>query len=129
MNMFKKKKLANGPFYTGTVVRVDNELFYIKGSKRFRVSPRVAKSWAYPKIVDATVDSVKKYTVGGNMGFRDGTVVRRISDNKLFLISGGKRRPVASPDVLPNAGIEKELDIIHVSDAEINLHAEGDQVV
>lgn len=124
--MFKKKKLSNGPFYTGAVVEVDGFTYYIKGKNAVKTSPRAVKSWNFSRIIKATPESLKGYTKHGTLGFRDGTIVRRVSDNKLFLIAGGKRRPVVGPDGFEALGIKWEYEIVHASDAEINIHEEGE---
>ena len=57
------------------------------------------------------------------IGFRDGTLVRT-SDGRMFLISNGLRRHIASPNVLSALGYAATPPVA-ISEGELRLHGEG----
>ena len=130
LKVFQKKPQAQiAKSYTpivpnGLIAHTEKGYFYIKGKKRFRfVSDRAMHSWNLPVVetIEATLLDVQ---INGMMGFRDGTLVKDISDSKIYLISDSKRRHVVDPDVLE--WIHKE--IISIGQKELFVHAEGEKL-
>ena len=64
------------------------------------------------------------YKMSGILGFRDGTLVKDISDGKIYLISDAKRRHVIDPDVLQWI----EVKIIKIGQKELFVHLEGEKL-
>jgi hypothetical protein len=58
------------------------------------------------------------------VGFRDGTLIQNIVDGKIYLVSDSRKRLVTDPDILDSLGLE----ILLVSEAEINIHEDGDPI-
>jgi hypothetical protein len=109
---------------SGLIAHTEKGYFYIKGKKRFRfVSERAMISWDLPVVqtIEATLLDVQ---ISGMMGFRDGTLVKDISDSKIYLISDSKRRHVMDPDVLE--WINKE--VISIGQKELFVHTEGEKL-
>lgn len=113
---------------SGTCVLTEAGVFYINSRVRLRVpTDRVFDSWNFPLVVESTEAAVKKYPITGKLGFRDGTLVKNIMDAKMYIIAKSKRRLITSPNVLANLNLQ-EKDAILVSEQEILLHQEGDNL-
>ena len=63
----------------------------------------------------------------GKLGFRDGTLIKNISDGKMYLVSQNKRRHIVSPDSFDKYGLDRS-KLIEVSDSEINMHDQGEDL-
>lgn len=109
---------------SGLIAHTESGHFYIKGSKKFTfISERAMLSWALPII--ETKDSVMSgYPRAGVLGFRDGTLIKDISDGKMYLISDSKRRHIIDPDVLEWLNTS----IIQVGQKELFVHPEGEKL-
>lgn len=127
MKFFKKEKTNiqyNPVVPSGLIAHTEKGYFYIKGKKRFKfVSDRAMNSWQLP-IVKTLEAMIIGYPVNGVLGFRDGTLVKDISDGKIYLISDSKRRHIIDPDVLEWMNTE----IIHIGQKELFVHPEGDKL-
>ena len=130
MNILKKshKKQAfksyNPIVPSGLIANTEKGYFYIKNKKKFKfVSDRAMHSWSLP-VVKTSEANLVNYLSGGILGFRDGTLVKDISDGKIYLISDSKRRHIIDPDVLQ--WIKSE--IITVGQKELFVHAEGEKL-
>jgi hypothetical protein len=64
------------------------------------------------------------YISSGIIGFRDGSLVKDISDGKIYLISDSKRRHIIDPDVLEWMGTE----VLTIGQKELFVHPEGDKL-
>jgi len=125
--IFKKKiqeKTYNPVVPSGLIACTENGYFYIKGLKKFKfISERAVGSWNLP-VVYTSEDKLNGFKLYGTLGFRDGTLIKDISDGKIYLVSDSKRRHIVDPDVLEwlNA------DIITASQKEVMIHEEGDNL-
>ena len=129
MLSFLKKKTNNQKAYnpvvpSGLIAHTEKGYFYIKGLKKFKfVSERAMLSWNLP-IISTTDDKLNKLMLVGTLGFRDGTLIKDISDGKIYLISDSKRRHIISPDVLEWMNTE----VIDAGQKEILVHQEGEPI-
>lgn len=126
--MFKKKNLPTKPtdYPTGVCVKTDEGYWYINGKFRHPFkSTRLVASWNFSFVVESTEAALAKYLKGKPLGFRDGTLVRDISDSKTYLISGKTRRLMSSPEAYDLLGLRRS-DAIWAAHDEINLHPEGE---
>jgi hypothetical protein len=127
ISLFKKKR--NKHLYTpivpsGLIAHTEKGYFYVKGKKRFKfVSDRARDSWSLP-IVETKESMMINYPINGVLGFRDGSLVKDISDGKIYLISDSKRRHIVEPDVLQ--WIESK--VIDAGQKEIFVHSEGEKL-
>jgi hypothetical protein len=113
---------------TGTCVQTEKGVFFIKGRFRFRVtSERILSSWHYPFVIRSSEAACGRYSVGGKLGFRQGTLVKDISNGKIYLISENLRRQVVSPDFFDVLLFPREA-VIEASPEEIALHKEGENI-
>ena len=128
LKAFQKKQIKvvkDAPFIpSGLIGSNAGNFYYVKGNKRFKfVSERAMKSWCLPVLkIDAAF--LNKLASGGTLGFRDGSLVKDISDGKIYLISDSKRRHVINPDVL--RWIDSE--IIDAGQKEVLVHQEGEPI-
>jgi hypothetical protein len=107
---------------SGLIAHTEKGYYYIKGSKRFKfVSERAMETWSIP-VIETKESMLAGIQVMGTIGLRDGTLVKDISDGKIYLISDNKRRHITNPDVL----IWINSSIIDVSQKDISVHIEGD---
>ena len=126
-HLFKKKQ--NNKTYTpivpsGLIAHTEKGYFYVKGKKKFKfVSDRAVDSWCLP-VVSTTEEMMAGLTLYGSLGFRDGSLLKDISDGKIYLISDSKRRHIIEPDVLQWINT----DIIEVGQKEIFAHEEGEDL-
>lgn len=130
--MRKKKqqpKIVTRPtlFPSGIAVKTDNAIYWIKDGKRFKVvSDRAARSWNF-STVNATEQAIAGMKLVGKLGFRDGTLIKNISDGKMYLISQNKRRHIIDPDSFDTYGLDRS-NVIEVSELETNMHDIGEDL-
>lgn len=113
---------------SGSVVQTyDDKMWYIlKGKKYLIPTQRVYDSWRFPqKPAYAATDAIAHLKRGGTLGFREGTLIKSITDGCLFLVSDLKRRQVVDPDVFDKYGIDRNR-AIEVSQDEEQLHELGE---
>jgi hypothetical protein len=130
--MLKKKKqnkIVIDPtiFPSGIAVKTEGGIYWIKDSKRFRlISDRAAHSWMFTT-VNATEKALSPMKLAGKLGFRDGTLIKNISDGKMYLVSQNKRRHIVDPDSFDRYGLDRST-VIEVSELEINMHDLGENL-
>lgn len=113
---------------TGTCVQTEKGVFFIKGKFRFRVtSDRILSSWQYPFVIRSTEQACARYKIAGKLGFRQGTLVKDMSNGKMYLISENLRRQIVSPDFFDVMLFPRDR-VIEVSPEEIALHKEGENI-
>ena len=127
-NPFKKQQTKSfkksNKVPSGLIAHTSQGYFYIKGEKKFKfVSDNAMLSWNLP-IIETTVETLSKYASAGILGYRDGSLVKDISDGKIYLISDSKRRHVVNPDVLEWI----DSAIIDAGQKEILVHQEGEPI-
>lgn len=135
---FKKKDTVDTtkttkPFtpVNGMAVEFDGVKYLVKRSRTDRsrsilmkfFSDRTFESWSL-----VAIPIEKKWVAGwgiaGPVGFRDGTLIQNFVDGRIYLISDSRRRLVTDPDLLDSFG----LDVVLVSEAEANIHEDGEQI-
>ena len=126
LEVFKKKskttKFFNPIVPSGLIAQTEKGYFYIKGKRRFKfVSERAMSTWCLP-IINTTEQKLAGFPQMGTLGLRDGSLVKDISDGKIYLISDNKKRHITNPDVL----IWINSSIIDVSQKDILVHEDGD---
>ena len=109
---------------SGLIAHTEKGYFLMKGAKRFQfTSTRARLSWGL-KTIETTEFSIRNSKVVGFVGFRDGTLIRNIADNRIYFIADNKKMQITDPDVLIKLGY-KYKDIILVSAKETALHKDG----
>ena len=114
-------------FPSGLAVKTDKDTYWIKDGKRYKlISDRAAKSWSFTT-VNATEAALTGFKVAGKLGFRDGSLIKNISDGKMYLVSQNKLTHIVDPDSFIRYGLIRS-DIIEVSGAEILAHDLGESI-
>jgi len=114
-------------FPSGIAVETDKNTYWIKDGKRYRlISNRAAKSWAFTT-VKGTESSLSAIKLVGKLGFRDGTLIKNISDGKMYLVSQNKLRHISDPDLFLKYGLDRST-VIEVSDLEVKSHDLGENL-
>ena len=114
-------------FPSGIAVKTENAVYWIKDGKRYKlISSRAAESWNFIT-VNATESALSLIKLIGKLGFRDGTLIKNISDGKIYLISQNKRRHVVNPDSFSKYGLNRNC-IVEVSEMETNMHDQGEDL-
>jgi hypothetical protein len=130
MNILKalKKKPLNKNYNptvpSGLIANTEKGYFYIKGNKKFKfISERAMLSWNLP-VISTNEDKLNKFILFGTLGFRDGTLIKDISDGKIYLVSDSKRRHIIDPSVLEWLNF----DMIEAGQREVLIHEEGENL-
>ena len=128
MRKTQQQKISNPvTLPSGLAVKTETGTYWIKDSKRFKlISDRAAKSWAFTTVL-ATEQAIASMKVVGKLGFRDGTLIKNISDGKMYLVSQNKRRHIIDPDSFLKYGLDRS-KVVEVSESEINMHDLGDNL-
>jgi hypothetical protein len=80
-------------------------------------------SWNLP-VISTSEDKLNKFVITGILGFRDGTLIKDISDGKIYLVSDSKRRHIIDPSVLEWLNF----DMIEAGQREVLIHEEGENL-
>jgi hypothetical protein len=136
MQMFKRRKVVASPlapsvpttptnYPYGLCLETESGFFLMREKVRFRIpSVRVLESWRFD-VIQSSESAIKHVKVAGKVGFRDGTLISNIADNKHYLISQNNRRLIVNPDAFEKYGLNWG-NVILVSDEEANLHKDGE---
>jgi hypothetical protein len=110
----------------GVVVQTEiPNWYFIRSAGKLKIaSVRALDSWNFGHFVFSSEIALSKTPTIGILGFREGTLIKSVTDAKLYLISENKRRQIIDPDILDLLFLSVE-DAILVSEKEINLHSEG----
>lgn len=112
---------------SGVAVSDGINTYFIKNGKKYRViSDRALESWGF-SVWYGSPESLSKTVLGGILGFRDGTVIKDISNGKIYLVVNSKKQHITSPDVFTKFGIDIE-SILLVSHKEAELHKDGEPI-
>lgn len=108
-------------------VKTTTGTYWIKDGKKYKlISDRAAKSWSFVE-ANATDTAIAHIKLAGKLGFRDGTLIKDISDGKLYLISQNKKRHIKDPDIFNKYGLDRS-KLIEVSESESNAHDLGEDL-
>lgn len=128
LSMIKKDTVPT-IYLSGTCIRTEDGLFYIRGNKRYRIiSDRILRSQAFPRVIKTTEDAVSKYRIAGRLGFRSGSILLDIADNTFWYIEDTKRRHIMTPDVLNSLGVSYS-KVPLASRQELEIHEQGEDII
>ena len=114
-------------FPSGIAVKTDKDTYWIKDGKRYRlISDRAAQSWCFTTVL-ATEAALSGIRLVGKLGFRDGTLIKNISNGKMYLVSQNKLRHIVDPDSFNRYGLDRS-KMIEVSEKEILAHDLGENL-
>jgi len=125
--MLRRQTNFNPRVPSGMIAHTNKGYFYVKGDKRFRfISDRARESWNL-RVIETTESAMTACKVVGVVGFRDGSLIRDISTNRVYLVVDNKRSLVVDPDDLKALGF-KQHDIVLVSKKEADYQKEGEHL-
>jgi len=124
--MLRRQRINYNPRVpSGMIAKTEKGYFYVKGEKRFKfISDRARDSWRL-RVVETSELAMSYSKIVGIVGFRDGTLIKDISNGKIYLIVDNKRKQIVDPDDLKVLGFAKK-DIITVSKKEADFQKEGE---
>jgi len=134
--MWKKKRQKTNPinpplvptaYPSGVAVFDGTNTYFIKNNKKYRIiSDRAVKSWGF-KVWYGSPESLSKIVLGGILAFRDGSVIKDVSNGKIYLVVNGLKQHITTPDFFTKFGVDPEY-IIEVSAKEADLHKNGEPI-
>lgn len=134
--MWKKRKetqkaitppLVPTQYPSGVAVFDGINTYFIKNNKKYRIiSDRAVKSWGF-KVWYGSPESLSKIVLGGILAFRDGSVIKDVSNGKIYLVVNGMKQHITTPDFFTKFGVDPEY-IIEVSAKEADLHKNGEPI-
>ncbi len=114
-------------FPSGIAVKTDKDTYWIKDGKRYRlISNRAAQSWCFTTVL-ATEAALTGIKLVGKLGFRDGSLIKNLADDRMYLVSQNKLRHIVDPDSFNRYGLDRS-KVIEVSDKEISAHDLGENL-
>jgi len=129
--MFKKRpksQVLRSDFPHGSCIKTEKGYFYVNGKTIKPIkNTRVLDSWSFPLIINAHSSSLVGFTKASPLGFRDGTLLRDISDGRMYLVSRRVLRHIVSPDALAMLGKTKN-DAVWAAHDEVLIHEKGDDL-
>lgn len=137
MSWFKRKvkeikaEVPTSPYDypSGVCVKTESGLYYLKNKTKYRIkSDKVFKSWKFPVVIDSSDHAISHYRPSlRRLGFRDGTIVRDIYDQRLYIISNSERVSITTPEAYAVLAIDDSV-IPYVSHEDVVFHKEGGSI-
>lgn len=113
---------------SGIAVFDGTNTYFIKNNKKYRIiSDRALESWGF-KVWYGSPESLSKTVLGGILAFRDGSVIKDVSNGKIYLVVNGLKQHITTPDFFTKFGIDPGY-IIEVSAKEADLHKNGEPII
>lgn len=113
---------------SGVAVFDGTNTYFIKNNKKYRIiSNRALESWGF-KVWYGSPESLSKTVLGGILAFRDGSVIKDVSNGKIYLVVNGLKQHITTPDFFTKFGIDPGY-IIEVSAKEAELHKNGEPII
>lgn len=124
----QKTQVLRSDFPHGVCIKTEKGYFYVNG-KTIKPIPnkRVFDSWSFPLVINAHSSSLVGFTKTSPLGYRDGTLIRDISDGRMYLVSKRVLRHIVTPDALAMLGKTKS-DAVWAAHDEVQLHEKGDDL-
>ncbi|MBU0613841.1 hypothetical protein KJ766_00970, partial [Patescibacteria group bacterium] len=111
----------------GALLRVPSGgVFFIENGMRHAIiDPSIIKTrFKNFSVVSAESSAVEQYKEGAPIGFSDGYLIKQIGEPTVYVISEGKKLPIASEEVFESFGYSWT-DIIEVDEYTARLHQTG----
>lgn len=126
-NITIKPPLVPTQYPSGIAVFDGVNTYFIKNNKKYRIiSERALQSWGF-KVWYGSPESLSKIVLGGILAFRDGSVIKDVSNGKIYLVVNGLKQHITTPDFFTKFGIDPGY-IIEVSAKEAELHKNGEPI-
>lgn len=107
--------------------KITGGVFYVKDGIRYPIySKEILKSnFGNKRIIKTSMNEIMNYELGSPLKFKDGELVKASDDSAVYVISNGKRRPIASESAFNYLGYKFE-NIIITTRKAIEIHELGD---
>lgn len=113
----------------GMAVVTESGKFYLKNGRKYKIKSEAAfKSWSFPVVAQSSDAAISKYRPSLRpLGFRDGTVVRDIFNQELYIIAGGLRVRIDTPEALEILNLD-DSKVPYASHEDVVFHREGGSI-
>ena len=119
------------PYPTGSLLQDEKSgaVYYVKDEFKYPVYAKeiILANFPGEKIIKVRKEKLEGFTLAEPLKFRDGTLVKSFKKDTIYLISQGKRKPIASPEVFAAFGYQWQ-DIITISENILSLHELGEPI-
>ncbi|TSC90951.1 MAG: peptidase S8 and S53 subtilisin kexin sedolisin [Candidatus Berkelbacteria bacterium Licking1014_96] len=115
----------------GTIIKTSlaPEVYLLEsGKKRHVTSPEVFHSWFdWEDLIIVSSSEMSFYAAGGDLGFRPGTLIKASGDPKVFLVDGGNKRHIVSPEIFAGLGYQWA-NVVSISPSEEDRYNRTDDL-
>lgn len=113
----------------GIAVVTESGKYYLKNGRKYKVRSEAAfKSWSFPVVARSSDAAISEYKPSlRSLGFRDGTVIRDIFNQELYVISAGTRVKITSPEAADRLNLDTS-NIPYVSHEDVVFHKFGGSI-
>jgi len=119
------------PYPTGSLLQDEKSgaVYYVKDEFKYPIFAKeiLLTNFPYDKIIKVKKEKLDEFILAEPLKFRDGTLLKTPNQETVYLISQGKKRPIASPEVFAEFGYRWE-NIITVPENILNLHETGELI-
>jgi len=113
------------PYPIGTLLKnkKTGELYFVKDNFKQLILTEKIKEINYPylKIIEVDPEKLDGFVLAEPVKFQDGTLIKSENSPTIYLISGGKRHPIADPETFIALGYRWG-EVINVSENVLDLH-------
>lgn len=115
----------------GTIIKTSSgpEVYLLEnGQKRHIPSPEVFNSWfGWGDVIIVSSSEMDSYVTGSNLFFRPGTLIKTSGDPKVYLVDGGNKRHIVSPEIFAGLGYQWT-NIVLISSSEEDKYNRSDDL-
>ncbi|MBT4277207.1 hypothetical protein HOD96_00460 [Candidatus Falkowbacteria bacterium] len=104
-------------------------IYFVIDNTRYPIWHKQIMEINFPKkkIIPTPKEELEKYAKAGPLKLREGELIKSILDPKVFVISNGQKRPIASEETFLTLGY-KWSDIIDVNGRVLEIHPTGEEL-
>ncbi|MCX7778692.1 MAG: hypothetical protein N2259_00345 [Patescibacteria group bacterium] len=131
LKRYKLGKPVLSPYPTGVLLQDSSSgaVYFVKDEFKYPIFTKeiLLANFPYDRIIKVKPERLAEFILGEPVKFRDGSLLKTATSDIVYLISEGKRRPIASPAVFAEFGYQWE-SVITVREEILNLHPLGEPV-
>ncbi len=104
-------------------------VFFVKDGIKYPIWHKIIMEINFPnkKIIKATPKELAKYKKGAPVKLKDGELIKSVLDPRVFVISNGKKRPIANEETFNELGYRWS-DILTVNGRILEIHPTGKMI-
>ncbi|MFN3301594.1 MAG: hypothetical protein ACK413_01005 [Patescibacteria group bacterium] len=119
------------PYPTGSLLQDEKSgaVYYVKDEFKHPIYAKeiLLNNFPYDRIIKVKKEKLDEFILAEPVKLKDGTLVKSPTDKTVYLISQGKRLPIASPEVFIELGYRWE-NVITIPENVLNLHELGEKI-